>query len=105
MCDVPIEELWNALYRDDDRLDRLPYQPQQNQRVTNRPVPSTEPSVPHEDELLNVKEAAKLLGMSTKWVYRNWRSLPHVLIPAGKKPRIRFRREALERWIRSHSFN
>lgn len=64
-----------------------------------------EPAVPRKDKPLDVNEAARLIGMSTKWVYRNLSSLPHFLIPAGKKPRIRFRREALERWILSHSFN
>ena len=61
--------------------------------------------MPQKNGLLDVREAAELLGMSQKWLYRNWRSLPHVLIPAGKKPRITFKREALERWIHSHSFN
>ena len=87
------------------RLVTLPNQHEQNQQITGRPVPSTEPAVPQNNGLLDVREAAELLGMSQKWLYRNWHSLPHVLIPAGKKPRIKFKREDLESWIRSHSFN
>jgi Helix-turn-helix domain len=87
------------------RLVTLPNQHEQNQPVTSREVPSKEPAVPQKDGLLDVREAAELLDMSQKWLYRNWRSLPHVLIPAGKKPRIKFKREALECWIHSHSFN
>jgi len=55
--------------------------------------------------LLTVEQAAELLGMSAKWLYRNYESVPHVLIPAGKKPRIRFRKAALEQWIASHEFD
>jgi predicted DNA-binding transcriptional regulator AlpA len=102
---TPIEELWNSLYQADDLLVRLPYQHQQNQQLPSMPVPSTEPAVPQKNGLLDVCEAARVLGMSRKWLYRNWRSLPHVLIPAGRKPRIRFRRVDLERWIHTHSFN
>jgi excisionase family DNA binding protein len=87
-------------------LDRLPNQHAQNQPLTSVPGPSKEPAGPPKKDVLTVREAAALLGMSEKWVYRNYRDkLPHFLIPAGKKPRIRFKREALERWKLSHSFN
>lgn len=55
--------------------------------------------------LLDIANAADLLGVSAKWLYRNYRDLPHVLIPAGKRPRIRFRRSDLEQWIANHSFD
>jgi predicted DNA-binding transcriptional regulator AlpA len=55
--------------------------------------------------LLTVEQAAQLLGMSAKWLYRNYESVPHVLIPAGKKPRIRFRKEALQQWIERHEID
>jgi predicted DNA-binding transcriptional regulator AlpA len=97
-----VEELYRIT---DNLLVRSPNQHQQIQSVAKPPVPSTEPAVPQRNSLLDVREAAKRLNMSAKWLYRNYRSLPHVLIPAGRKPRIRFRRETLERWIHSHSFN
>ena len=97
-----VEELYRIT---DNLLVRLPNQHQQNQSVAKSPVPSTEPAVPQRNGLLDVREAAKCLKMSPKWLYRNYRTLPHVLIPAGRKPRIRFKREALERWIHTHSFN
>ncbi len=59
----------------------------------------------NDDGLLDIKQAAQVLHISAKWLYRNYKNLPHVLIPAGRKPRIRFRREALERWIAAHSFD
>ena len=52
--------------------------------------------------LLTVKEAAAYLGMSAKWVYRNYRRLTPILIGDGPKPRIRFRRCDLDAWIRRH---
>jgi len=62
-------------------------------------------SIPTFDSLLNIQQAATLLAVSVKWLYRNYRNLPHVLIPAGRKPRIRFRRDDLHGWIAAHSFD
>jgi predicted DNA-binding transcriptional regulator AlpA len=56
-------------------------------------------------ELLDIRQAAAVLQVSMKWLYRSYQSLPHVLIPAGKKPRIRFRRAALEQWIANHEID
>jgi predicted DNA-binding transcriptional regulator AlpA len=49
--------------------------------------------------LLTIEEAADYLGMSAKWLYRNYRDLPHVLIGSGQKPRIRFSESDLESWV------
>lgn len=54
------------------------------------------------EPLLDVEQAAEYLNMSPKWVYRNYASLPHVLIGAGKKPRIKFRRCDLDAWVKQH---
>lgn len=52
--------------------------------------------------LLSVEQAAAYLGMSAKWVYRNYRHLTPILIGDGPKPRIRFRRCDLDAWVRRH---
>jgi len=52
--------------------------------------------------LLSVEQAAAYLGMSSKWVYRNYKRLTPVLIGDGPKPRIRFRRCDLDAWVRRH---
>jgi len=55
--------------------------------------------------LLDIKQAAAYLGISAKWLYRSYHNFPHILIPAGKKPRIRFRQSALDQWIANHEFD
>jgi len=89
------------------RLERSNNQHTQNQQDTSTPVPSKEPAVPQDNDLLTVEQAAPLVGMRPKTLYRKYRDLPHVLLPTptGKKPRIRFRRGELQRWVQSHSFN
>lgn len=52
--------------------------------------------------LLSVEQAAAYLGMSAKWVYRNYRRLTPILIGDGPRPRIRFRRCDLDAWISRH---
>jgi predicted DNA-binding transcriptional regulator AlpA len=52
--------------------------------------------------LLTVEQAAAYLGMSAKWVYRNYRRLTPVLIGDGPRPRIRFRRCDLDAWVSRH---
>jgi predicted DNA-binding transcriptional regulator AlpA len=78
----------------------------QNQQVADASVPKANGSVPCPDPcsepLLDVSEAAKYLGLSAKWVYRNHRRLTPILIGDGKKPRIRFRRCDLDAWVRRH---
>jgi excisionase family DNA binding protein len=53
--------------------------------------------------LLTIEEAANHLGMSAKWLYRNYRDLPHVKIGGGTKPRIRFKSADLDGWIAAHT--
>lgn len=67
----------------------------------HKPVSAPVPS----GTLLTVEEAAARLGVSTKWIYRHYKTLPYVLIPAGKKPRIRFRQRDLDIWILRHRFD
>lgn len=55
--------------------------------------------------LLTIAQAAGFLGMSTKWLYRNYKNLPHVKIGGGVKPRIRFRGADLDKWISARSFD
>lgn len=77
-----------------------------NQQLTTSAVPRTNPALPSLDAcsepLFDVEQAAQYLDMSAKWVYRNYRSLPHILIGGGKKPRIKFRRCDLDAWVRRH---
>jgi len=58
-----------------------------------------------QSSLLTIVQAAAHLGISAKWLYRNYRNLPHVLIGNGKKPRIRFRRTDLDNWISTHTID
>jgi|HubBroStandDraft_6_1064221.scaffolds.fasta_scaffold1158282_2 excisionase family DNA binding protein len=53
--------------------------------------------------LLTIEEAADYLGMSAKWLYRNYQDLPHVKIGGGTKPRIRFKSADLDGWIAAHT--
>ena len=55
--------------------------------------------------LLTIEEAADYLGMSAKWLYRNYRDLPHVKIGGGTKPRIRFKGADLDQWVAAHTFD
>ena len=43
--------------------------------------------------------------MSAKWLYRNYRDLPHVKIGGGTKPRIRFKGADLDQWVAAHTFD
>lgn len=54
------------------------------------------------EPLLDVRQAAEYLSMSVKWVYRSYRSLPHIRIGAGQNMRIKFRRCDLDAWVRQH---
>ena len=62
-------------------------------------------SATENQQLLKVCEAARIMNMSETWVYLNYKSLPHVLIGTGSKPRIRFRRKALLAWIEQHEID
>jgi hypothetical protein len=78
----------------------------QNQQIADASVPKANGSVPSPDPcsepLFSVEQAATYLDMSAKWVYRNHKALPHILIGDGKKPRIKFRRYDLDAWVRRH---
>ena len=43
--------------------------------------------MPTEDRLLNVHEAAEVLGVSTDWIYRNkrWKELPFTVVLSKRK--------------------
>jgi hypothetical protein len=78
----------------------------QNQQIADALVPKASSTVPCPDPcsepLFDIPQAARYLSMSPKWLYRNYRRLPHVLIGDGAKPRIRFRRCDLDGWVRRH---
>jgi predicted DNA-binding transcriptional regulator AlpA len=57
------------------------------------------------DDTLDVDEAARYIGMSTKWLYRNHAILPSVRIGCGRRPRLRFRRRDLDVWLQQHTVN
>ena len=69
--------------------------------LEKKPETPAKPS-PNAD-ILDIRQAASVLGISAKWLYRNYKNIPHVLIPAGKKPRIKFRRRDLEDWLTRHT--
>lgn len=90
-------------------LERTNYLPAQNQQLADavvpragETVPRLEPRLEASEALLDAKQAAKHLGMSVKWLYRNYKGLPHIPIGNGKKPRIRFRRRDLDAWVARH---
>lgn len=60
---------------------------------------------PSRPSLLTVDEAAEYLGMSAKWLYRNYQNLPHVKIGGGMKPRIRFKEADLAGWVTARTFD
>ena len=71
------------------------------ERSPSEPSGNVEPSDCSEP-LFSMEAAAKYLGMGTKWMYRNYKTLAHILIGAGPKPRIKFRRCDLDAWVRRH---
>ena len=65
-------------------------------------APSNVESPSCSEPLFSMEDAAKYLGMSTKWMYRNYKMLAHIPIGSGPKPRIKFRRCDLDAWVRKH---
>jgi predicted DNA-binding transcriptional regulator AlpA len=59
--------------------------------------------VPQDDDLLTIKQAAARIGMSPKWLYRNYRNFAFVPMGDGKRPRIRFRVRDLDNWVSTHT--
>lgn len=76
--------------------------PPQNQQVTVVVVPKKAALEPKKDDLLDVRQAAARLKISQKWLYRNYKNLPHVLIGGAKKPRIRFKVADIDDWVERH---
>jgi hypothetical protein len=74
---------------------------ERNQYLTETAVHRAGVSV-HADALLDVPQAAAYLGMSIRWLYRNYSRLPHIRIGVGKKPRIKFRRRDLDTFVCQH---
>jgi predicted DNA-binding transcriptional regulator AlpA len=64
--------------------------------LTEPPSPAPQPPAPA-DELLSVKQAARLLGKSESWLYHNQDDLPFKVPGIGKAPR--FSRRGLEQYI------
>lgn len=54
---------------------------------------------PHVDQNICVKDAARRLGVSKEWLYRNARSLPFA-VRIGR--RVLFSERGLDRWNRQH---
>ncbi len=52
---------------------------------------------PNEDRMLDVDEAAELLGVKPAWVYRHARKLPFTRRISAKV--IRFSRQGILRWL------
>jgi predicted DNA-binding transcriptional regulator AlpA len=75
---------------------------ERNQQVAEAAVHRADLPVHTNDALLDVPHAAAYLGMSSRWLYRNYERLPHIRIGAGKKPRIKFRRRDLDTFICQH---
>ena len=97
-------------------IDRVQRDPEQDKKVVlflrehsiissiPEQVPPVSPTE-NDQRLLNVGEAAQLLGCSAKWIYVNYETLPHVALGTGPKPRLRFRRKALLAWIEQHEID
>jgi len=83
----PIVQITGRLFEDDSAPDQT--------------TEEARPTTPHDcaDCLLDVNGAAELLAVSAKWVYVNYKTLPHVQIGSGIRPRLRFRRKALLDWM------
>jgi predicted DNA-binding transcriptional regulator AlpA len=70
--------------------------------IVSKVAPSNVESSSCSEPLFSMEDAAKYLGMSTKWMYRNYKSLAHIPIGSGPKPRIKFRRCDLDAWVKRH---
>ncbi len=57
----------------------------------------------HGDEgLIGIKQCAPLIGMSVRWLAKNYELLPHIRIGTGRRPRILFRPRDVAQWIAEH---
>jgi hypothetical protein len=72
----------------------------QNQQLSDGAVHNSGDPVHSEGgHLLDIDQAAALLGMSRRWLYRNYGLIAHVRIGHGTRPRVLFRRADLEIFI------
>jgi len=69
------------------------------------PVPVEASGDRNADDVLDVDAAATHIGMSRKWIYRNYSILPHLRVGFGRRPRLKFRRRDLDSWLESHRIN
>jgi len=55
--------------------------------------------MPTEERLLSIKEAAKVLNVSTDWIYRHkrWKTLPFTVVLSSRK--IRFSLTGMLKWL------
>jgi predicted DNA-binding transcriptional regulator AlpA len=65
--------------------------------ATCRPAPPRAVEQPNEDRMLDVDEAAELLGVKPAWVYRHARKLPFTRRISAKV--VRFSRQGILRWL------
>jgi hypothetical protein len=69
-------------------------------RLTLGELPPVDPP-PERDELLDVEQAAELIGRSESWLRRHGSNLPGFTQPHGKGTRAQWSRAALASWHRS----
>jgi excisionase family DNA binding protein len=57
------------------------------------------------EPLLDIKQAAELIGMSVHWLYRATArgEVPVVKMGSGPKSKLRFRPEKLKEWVEERS--
>jgi excisionase family DNA binding protein len=90
-----------SLFIPDDEPARIPLPVRSlvESEAAGKAIHSLRPS------LLTIEEAAEYLGMSAKWLYRNYQNLPHVKIGSGQKPRIRFKEADLAGWVTARTID
>jgi excisionase family DNA binding protein len=100
-----LHDLLQAVLRDRTKLDAL--QPEQALSLVSslrevlgldRPVVAASVSeIPENGDLLTVVEAAALLRVTRRWLYRHAKKLPFTRRLSRKA--LRFSRDGLERWV------
>lgn len=108
-------ELWTLLAGRDWRLRLAALPKPQGERLRTLLERAMEPlappvSVPKakpviEDHCVNIKEAARLIGVSHSWLYKNAKTLPFTRRPVIRQTKIRrllFSANAIQEWLDSH---
>ncbi len=54
---------------------------------------------------IDLKAAAKYLGMSRRWMFTNLEQLPHYRIPTGSTVRLKFKKSELDGYMRKNRAN